>query len=94
MQSDCVREESSYRTSAITEKNLSDSGDRNTSENISASENLSSQVAPKPRWEEVLTQSQGGQGQNVVSTETEEAPSRTEPYPAPWEDQPEEDEKK
>ncbi|MEM0530237.1 MAG: AI-2E family transporter [Candidatus Pararuminococcus gallinarum] len=26
--------------------------------------------------------------------ETEEAPSRTEPYPAPWEDQPEEDEKK
>lgn len=75
MQSDCVREESSYRTSAITEKNLSDSGDRNTSENISASENLSSQVAPKPRWEEVLTQSQGGQGQNVVSTETEEAPS-------------------
>ena len=104
MQSDCVREESSYRTSAITEKNLSDSGDRNTSENISrnysedgskdvlrdnpksgytaeaepsqsASENLSSQVAPKPHWEEVLTQSQGGQGQNVVSTETEEAPS-------------------
>lgn len=75
MQSDCVREESSYRTSAITEKNLSDSGDRNTSENISASENLSSQVAPKPRWEEILTQSQGGQGQNVVSTETEEAPS-------------------
>ena len=89
MQPDCVREESSYRTDTV-EKNLSDSGCRNTSENLpknfsedtpsqissqSASESLDSQAAPKPRWEEVLTQSQGRQRQGVVSTETEEVTS-------------------